>query len=44
LLLRPTKSAHGPNLLDALIETSPIAAEVLDDPDHTGRQNVDALG
>jgi len=32
------------NLLDALIETSPIAAEVLDDPDHTGRQHVDALG
>src|ERR1700751_6176770 len=32
------------NLLDALIETSPIAAELLDDPDHAGRQNVDALG
>jgi hypothetical protein len=32
------------NLLNALIETSPIAAEVLDDPDHTGRQHVDALG
>ena len=32
------------NLLDALIETSPISAEVLDHPDHTGRQYVDALG
>jgi hypothetical protein len=32
------------NLLDALIETPPIAAEVLDDPDHTRRQHVDALG
>ena len=26
------------------IETSPIAAEVLDDPDHTGQQYVDAFG
>src|SRR5262245_17305966 len=32
------------NLLDALIEMSPIAAEVFDHPDHTGRQHVDALG
>jgi hypothetical protein len=31
------------NLLDALIEAPPIAAEVLNDPDHTGRQRVDAL-
>ena len=31
------------NLLDAFIETSPIATEVLDDPDHAGRQYVDAL-
>ncbi len=26
------------------IEMPPIAAEVLDDSDHTGRQHVDALG
>src|SRR5208282_1178794 len=30
------------DVLNALIETSPIAAEVLDDPAHTRRQYVDA--
>ena len=29
--------------VDTLVETPPIAAELLNDPDHAGRQYVDAL-
>jgi hypothetical protein len=32
------------NMVDPLIKMPPIAAEILDDPDHTWRQDVDALG
>jgi hypothetical protein len=32
------------NMLDALVETPPITAEILDGHDHTGRQYVIALG
>src|SRR5437762_10586166 len=32
------------DMLDALIEMPPIATEVLNDPDHTRRQHVDAFG
>jgi hypothetical protein len=32
------------DLLDTLIQAPPIAAEGLDNPDHAGRQHVDALG
>ena len=31
-------------MLDALIEPPPISTEVLDSPDYTRRQHVDALG
>jgi hypothetical protein len=31
------------NMFDALIETTPITAEILDGPDHTGRQYINAL-
>jgi hypothetical protein len=46
LLMRPriVRSPVDICFGDALIETSPITAEVLDGPDHTRRQHVDALG